>query len=205
MTEEEWANATNVFGLIDKLKVLLGESRSGRRKTRLLACAALRHYWQHWWVTSPDVRELGIADIAERHADGLITESALRFAQKLGVCAPVTWVYDLDPWRAAAGAISCAIQVPGSDLDHLSGLRLLRDIFRNPFRPVAFDPDWRTSTAVALAQQMYDTRDFAAMPILADALQDAGCESPDILDHCRDPRGVHVRGCFVVDLILEKT
>jgi len=80
---------------------------------------------------------------------------------------------------------------------------LLRDIFGNPFRPVSFDPDWRTSTAVALATQMYDSRDFSAMPILADALQDAGCASSDILDHCRGP-GPHVRGCWVVDLVLGK-
>jgi hypothetical protein len=79
----------------------------------------------------------------------------------------------------------------------------LRDIFGNPFRPVTFDPAWRTTTAVQLAQVMYDARDFAAMPILADALQDAGCENTDILDHCRGP-GPHVRGCWVVDLVLGK-
>jgi hypothetical protein len=53
----------------------------------------------------------------------------------------------------------------------------LRDIFGNPFRPVAFDPAWRTSTAVALAQMLYNDRDFGAMPILADALQDADCDT----------------------------
>ena len=74
----------------------------------------------------------------------------------------------------------------------------------NPFRPVAFDPAWRTSTAVALASQMYESRDFGAMPILADALQDAGCNSDDILNHCRDAKQVHVRGCWVVDLVLGK-
>jgi hypothetical protein len=81
--------------------------------------------------------------------------------------------------------------------------RLLRDIFGNPFRPVTFDPDWRTTTAIQLARQMYDSRDFSAMPILADALQDAGCEDAAILDHCRGP-GPHVRGCWVVDLMLGK-
>jgi hypothetical protein len=80
---------------------------------------------------------------------------------------------------------------------------LLRDIFGNPFRPVAFSPDWRTDTVVSLAKQMYESRDFGAMPILADALQDAGCDSADILDHCRGP-GPHVRGCWVVDLVLGK-
>ncbi|MDY3562094.1 hypothetical protein R5W23_003540 [Gemmata sp. JC673] len=50
---------------------------------------------------------------------------------------------------------------------------------------------------------MYESRDFSAMPILADALQDAGCDRADILDHCRGP-GQHVRGCWVVDLVLNK-
>ncbi len=54
---------------------------------------------------------------------------------------------------------------------------LVRDIFGNPFRPVAFSPSWRTDTAVAVARQMYESRDFSAMPILADALQDAGCDN----------------------------
>jgi hypothetical protein len=69
---------------------------------------------------------------------------------------------------------------------------------------VAFDPAWRTPTAVALAKQMYESRDFGAMPILADALQDAGCDSAEVLSHCRDAKQVHVRGCWVVDLVLGK-
>ena len=80
---------------------------------------------------------------------------------------------------------------------------LVRDIFGNPFRPVSLDPAWRTRTAVALARQMYESRDFGAMPILADALQDAGCDNNDILDHCRGP-SPHARGCWVVDLVLGK-
>ena len=63
---------------------------------------------------------------------------------------------------------------------------LLRDIFGNPFRPVTFSPEWRTDTARHLARQMYESRDFSAMPILADALQDAGCDNDDILTHCRE-------------------
>ncbi|WP_082843392.1 hypothetical protein [Gemmata sp. SH-PL17] len=80
---------------------------------------------------------------------------------------------------------------------------LVRDIFGNPFRPVTFSPSWRTSTAVALAAQMYESRDFGAMPILADALQDAGCDNADVLGHCRGG-SPHVRGCWVVDLVLGK-
>ena len=84
----------------------------------------------------------------------------------------------------------------------LRGTKILRDIFGNPFRPVAFAPEWRTGTAASLARGMYESRDFSAMPILADALQDAGCDSDDILNHCRDASATHVRGCWVVDLVL---
>jgi hypothetical protein len=81
---------------------------------------------------------------------------------------------------------------------------LLREIFGNPFRPVNFSSEWRTDTTVSLASQMYESREFSAMPILADALQDAGCDSEDILSHCRDANQAHVRGCWVVDLVLGK-
>ncbi len=81
---------------------------------------------------------------------------------------------------------------------------IVRDIFGNPFRSVAFSPEWRTGTALSLARTMYEARDFSAMPILADALQDAGCNNDAILDHCRDTQQVHVRGCWVVDLVLGK-
>jgi hypothetical protein len=79
----------------------------------------------------------------------------------------------------------------------------LRDIYENPFREVVFDPKWRTATVIGVAQKMYDRRVFDAMPILADALQDAGCESDDILDHCRDEKLPHVRGCWVIDRVLK--
>jgi hypothetical protein len=78
---------------------------------------------------------------------------------------------------------------------------LLRDIFGNPFRPVSPDPSWRTSDVLALAQGIYEERAFDRMPILADALQEAGCDNTDVLGHCRGP-GPHVRGCWVVDLLL---
>ncbi|MBN9522996.1 hypothetical protein J0H58_31535 [bacterium] len=81
---------------------------------------------------------------------------------------------------------------------------LLRDILGNPFRPVAFDPTWRTEAVVALARGVYDDRAFDRLPVLADALEDAGCADADVLTHCRGD-GPHVRGCWVVDLILGKT
>ena len=85
-----------------------------------------------------------------------------------------------------------------------TGKLALELIGPNPFRPVFFPTEWRTETALILARQMYGSRDFGAMPILADALQDAGCEDEAILSHCRDPQATHVRGCWVVDLVLGK-
>jgi hypothetical protein len=91
----------------------------------------------------------------------------------------------------------------GNPWDQAVGLPLLHCLIGNPFRPITFAPAWRTDTAVTLAQQMYDSREFGAIPILADALQDAGCDNEDILSHCRGD-GLHVRGCWVVDLVLGK-
>src|SRR5262249_3489199 len=83
---------------------------------------------------------------------------------------------------------------------------LLRDIIGNPFRPVAINPAWLTwngGTVPKVAQAIYDERAFDRMPVLADALEDAGCSDAAVLNHCRQP-GVHVRGCWVVDLLLGK-
>jgi hypothetical protein len=79
----------------------------------------------------------------------------------------------------------------------------LRDIAGNPFRPVACDPRWRSETVVALATGIYAERAFDRMPILADALEEAGCDSADMLSHCRGD-GPHCRGCWVVDGVLGK-
>ena len=80
---------------------------------------------------------------------------------------------------------------------------MLRDLFGNPFRPDGFDPRWRTADAVGLASVIYEDRAFDRLPLLADALSDAGCDSEDLLSHCRS-EGPHVRGCWVVDLVLGK-
>jgi hypothetical protein len=81
---------------------------------------------------------------------------------------------------------------------------LLRCVFGPvPFRPIILIGSWRTSNVTALAQSIYDDRAFDRLPILADALEDAGCDNADILNHCRQP-GEHVRGCWVVDLVLRR-
>jgi hypothetical protein len=84
-------------------------------------------------------------------------------------------------------------------------IALLRDVFGNPFRAVALNPAWLTSDVLALARGIYGEKAFDRMPILADALQDAGCDNDDVLTHCRDAALVHVRGCWVVDLVLGKS
>ena len=69
--------------------------------------------------------------------------------------------------------------------------------------PVEFDPRWVNGEVSRIAAAAYEARDFSCLPELADALDDAGCDQPDILAHCRGP-GPHVRGCWVVDLVLGK-
>jgi hypothetical protein len=81
---------------------------------------------------------------------------------------------------------------------------LLREVFGNPFRPVIVDPSWRTPTVEALARGAYDERAFDRLPILADALEDAGCDGDELLSHLRDPNAAHVRGCWALDLVLGK-
>jgi hypothetical protein len=110
---------------------------------------------------------------------------------------------------AAWGAFKWLLQLPFESntpsyhwvsREHHS-LDLLREVYGNPYRAVAFEEAWRTGAAMGMARQMYATGDFTAMPFLADALQEAGCENPDILKHCRAPVE-HVRGCWVLDQLL---
>jgi hypothetical protein len=113
--------------------------------------------------------------------------------------APLAAAAIANPGAASGDASFTA----SSATEELAQAGVLRDIFGNPFRAVAFDPRWRTSTAVGLARQMYESRVFGPMPILADALLEAGCEDADVLGHCRGD-GPHVRGCWVIDLLLGK-
>jgi hypothetical protein len=73
----------------------------------------------------------------------------------------------------------------------------LRDILGNPFRPAAFDPNWATSEVRLLARAIITAQQFDDLPILADALEEAGCTNEIVLKHCREP-GVHVGGCWVL-------
>jgi hypothetical protein len=78
---------------------------------------------------------------------------------------------------------------------------LLRDVFGDPYRPAPFDPRWRSADAAGLARGIHADRAFDRLPILADALEEAGCDNAETLAHCRGP-GPHARGCWVVDRVL---
>jgi hypothetical protein len=85
-------------------------------------------------------------------------------------------------------------------------LHLLRDIFGNPFRPPAVRPawlSWNEGTVRKLAQAIYEERRFQGLPILADALEEAGCDDAELLAHCRTG-GEHVPGCWTVDSLLSR-
>jgi hypothetical protein len=221
MSEDKWEAATDIETMLEIPLVV-----QHRRKVRLFGAACCRQLGA--WLLHP--RVLKALDAAERYADGKITDDTLSKWSREAVrardtCDTRTQRFDFTPewiayhavaylttpnryggWRMVASNILRREELFRDAIPDLHArlLALLRDIFANPFRPVDFSPSWRTDTAVTLARQMYESREFSAMPILADALQDAGCDNDDILNHCRDATLTHVRGCWVVDLVLGK-
>ena len=200
MTEEEWLSSTDPAEMLTSLT-----GKATGRKLRLLACAACR---ENISVTEHPIRDEILA-VAERFADGEASE------QERLAAFTATIQNDL---LVGGGYFALFGFVVGENSDelgtHLRKLMdgppsmeatpsMIRELFANPFHPATFDPQWRTATVVAMVRGMYEARDFSAMPILADALEDAGCEDLDILDHCRGG-STHVRGCWVVDRILGK-
>jgi hypothetical protein len=91
----------------------------------------------------------------------------------------------------------------GEDESSRALSKLLRDIIGNPFGLVTFEKEWLTAKVVLLARAIYDGQAFERMGVLADTLQEVGCANADILGHCRGP-GPHVRGCWLLDLVLGK-
>jgi hypothetical protein len=143
-----------------------------------------------------------------RHAEmasRLAVETALSYAADAGSEAAA----DAVGWKAADG-VGLQLDTGGrkavdeaTDAERLAQVSLLHDIFGNPFRPVQ-DAPWlcrNDRTLGPMARAIYEERRFADLPVLADALEDAGCTDPAVLDHCRGP-GPHVRGCWVVDLVM---
>jgi hypothetical protein len=80
---------------------------------------------------------------------------------------------------------------------------LFRDVLGNFFRPLAVEPSWRTAAVAGVAKAIYEDYRFEELPVLGDALEEAGCRNQDLLGHCRQP-AQHTRGCWVVDLLLNR-
>ena len=158
------------------------------------------------WKAASD----GWAAMAEAAYEGAYATPELRAMSDAGLAAYQLIDSDWQCMGNAAGAASCRIAAegePGHDAARQQELaaqvRLVRCIFGNPFRALPGDSPWRTADIVAHAKAIYADRAFDRLPILADTLEDAGCTDHAVLDHCRQP-GEHVRGCWVVDLVLGK-
>jgi hypothetical protein len=196
------------------------------RKLRLFACACCRRAW-----TSLPCGEHGrqAVVIAEKYADQSVTPEQLDLACRtvelncsLYLGEPI---YDPSWWAgqhliqeavrrcawyaaywAAFGVTGNNNQEPEEVLarEEPPQTFLLRDIIGPlPFRPILFDSAWPPTTLKKLAECIYDSRAFDRLPILADALEEAGCTNADIVGHCRNGLE-HVRGCWVIDLLLGK-
>lgn len=131
--------------------------------------------------------------VLERHADGEATAEELCWVNR-PIHSSIVALTSEDPNWYAEYSVRYFRR---SDL----AAAVIRDLFRNPYRTKPFDPAWRTAETVSIARKMYESRCFTAMPSLANALADAGCNDPDMLLHCHSP-GSHVRGCWAVDLVL---
>ena len=209
-TDAGWLACTYPGSMLTHLRT------ASARKLRLFVCACCRRVWH----LLPDKRSRQAVEAAEQWADGLISWKALNEAQWYAERArkgPRGPGYPNAPRAAAQAAIPrkswvvntawcCRVAAGWGAEEEQAQCDLLRDIFGIPWRPVAIDLSWlawQANTVVQLAQAIYDERAFDRLPILADALEDAGCDSADILAHCRGP-GPHVRGCWVIDALLGK-
>jgi hypothetical protein len=203
MTEADWLACDDPEPMFAAL-----EGKVKDRKSRLLACACLRLARKRL----RDMRSWEAIEAAERYADGQATEAELDTAREAALDvlrARRQWkvlnrfelVARAAVWAAETGWLSLkwASEVVGC----AERCHLLRDLFGNHFREAVIQPQWLTDTVVGLAGHAYEERAFDCLPILADALEDAGCTDRALLDHCRGP-GPHVRGCWVIDLILGK-
>jgi hypothetical protein len=218
------AKTWDTIQLPDKLRdFLLRKRKPTLRKVRLYAVATCRRFWDQ--LPTPECRELveAVADYVEDSvswADVMAAKRAARLA-----AAPRAEEWRLTPQGRRFLELYNAVESTADNRlwftlavytwsvcgttaplfwQHVDAGQcdLIREVFGHPFRKVKFNKKWRTDTVVSLAQQMYDSCEFSAMPILADALEDAGCNIDDVLNHCRDTKQVHVRGCWVVDLVL---
>ena len=190
MTEAEWMAGTNLRRMLE-----FAGGKVSQRKLQLYAVACHRRVP----ASGPDEMAT-LFQALERYADGRATLSELEdayFSIWEGEIGPVPYGWR-DAYRVAETAWNFAADRPA---EARAQERLAHCLFGNPFRLTTFDPAWCTPTTTAVAQAIYEDRRFADLPILADALEEAGCADADILDHLRSG-GEHYRGCWPVDLCL---
>jgi hypothetical protein len=185
------------------------------RKLRLFACACCRRIWS--LIADEDGRKA--VDVAEQFADGKATGKLLRLANQAAVRCSLEdeEINSLEEYLAdrallavlnASGqpfnplyAAECAAETTEKEsAEKEAQCILLRDVVGNPFRATPLKKAAWGRTVAAIASAIYEERTFSELPILADALEDAGCDNADILDHLRGP-GPHVPGCWALDLI----
>lgn len=215
MTSAEWMACSDPPPMLEFLRGKVSE-----RKLRLFSTACFLRLT----ALLPDPRQRQGISVLEQLAEGVILQSECRnvTAEIRRAIPPrdeqVVSQIPTDDFHFVALMLYrefCSSSVASHAISATAGLadgaeeqrhqaQLMRDIIGNPFRPVTTDPTWLTTDVVALATGIYEDRAFDRMPILADALQDAGCDNDDILNHCRNANQVHVRGCWVVDLVLGK-
>lgn len=209
MTVETWENATAL-----EIIPFIGWQESGvARKRRLYHICLFRQF--NTQLNSPVAS--AAVDAGERFVEGQLSLDELQAAYTLlfneWIAAVIAnggkrfihtrpgRIYALA--MEACNPVGCTMVLPTHRAQVMPATRLLRDIFGNRIRKAPFDARWRTSDVVGLARAVYEDKAFERMPILADALMDAGCEDEHVISHCRGA-GPHVRGCWVVDLVLDK-
>jgi hypothetical protein len=205
MTEGEWLNASEPQAMLEFLRT---SGRTSERKLRLFAVACSRRVW-----TLIDALGRSAVEVAEKFADGLAGPDELRAARLAcqGAGDQASWYAAATiPENAARNAArSAQVGVANNPLvgteaaELLAQANLVRDIFGDPFRPLSVDQSWQTPAVVELAQVIYDDRAFELLPELADALEQTGCSDAEVLGHCQAPEP-HVRGCWLIDLVLGK-
>jgi hypothetical protein len=221
MTEQEWLQSTNPEAMLNHLT-----ANCSPRKLRLYAIGCCRRIWSLF----RDDRCRYAVEVAQRFADGRATAVELDAAGMVVASVARIWG-DIGSNRARAqmciggaawattrksawnGAWDAQWDARVAARDNLRGSNwererawqatLLRDLFGNPFAPLDLSANWLTSDRAiqSLARVIYEESSFGDLPILADALEEAGCTREDVLRHCRQP-GTHYRGCWVVDAVL---
>jgi hypothetical protein len=207
-TEQQWLDSIDPEAMARLLET--GDAR----RWQLFACACC---WRILPMLDEGSRQA--VAIAERRAEGLASAKEVADARHLAALAMVAaWQPGKAPWHEfAAAAVHYALQSPrsarayaaratgsGQDAEQRVQADLLRDIFGNPFRTARLDAAWRTPTVLAIAADILHHDAFSEMPVLGDALEDAGCIDADILAHARSDRP-HVRGCWLVEGLLGRT